>query len=125
MLSEIQRIRAIAAEHQLNNVIHSTCLRYINFDKAAFEPVELSVYAEEARKKQVEMFLVDFVTNKKAEIEEFCYEIYEDIKLDESLFHEYNEESMILELPRTRYVDRIENSFPLDVRNLNRMSPTR
>ncbi len=56
-----------------------------------FEPVELSVYAEEARKRQIEMFLADFVTNKKMEVKDYGFEMFEDVRVDESMFHKCND----------------------------------
>jgi hypothetical protein len=47
-----------------------------------FEPVELSVYAEDARKKQIEMFLLDFVTNKKVEVKTYSYDIFAGVQLN-------------------------------------------
>lgn len=52
-----------------------------------FEPVELSVYGEDLRKRQIEMFLLDFVTNKKVEVKDYGFEMFENVKVDESMFH--------------------------------------
>ena len=52
-----------------------------------FEPVELSVYGEDLRKRQIEMFLLDFVTNKKVEVKDYGFEMFENVKVDESMFY--------------------------------------
>ena len=37
------------------------------------------------------MFLVDFVTNKKMEVKDYGFEMFEDVRVDESMFNKCNE----------------------------------
>lgn len=45
------------------------------------------MYGEDLRKRQIEMFLLDFVTNKKVEVKDYGFEMFENVKVDESMFH--------------------------------------
>jgi hypothetical protein len=48
------------------------------------------------RKKQVQRFLIDYVTNRKAEFNKVDYSIFDSSNIDESMLHECDDEKSIL-----------------------------